>query len=269
LGRVELAVFIQGAFGISIAETRLAEVGTVQELARYISEHMDVERESQATVSWRSILNPATIPSLPHSSLYHRAIVYFSRLLVRCLFRVKVSGNRQLPAGPFILVPNHQSYLDGLFVSAFLRPRIVLDILFYAKEQHVRGWLQRFLARRSNTIVMNPSEGYLGSLQQLAAGLRRGNNLMIFPEGTRSRDGKLGPFKDAYAILARELDVPVVPVVIDGAWGVLPKGSRFPKLWHPVSVTYLEAMRPGPEELASSFNARVRGAIAAQLAHRS
>jgi long-chain acyl-CoA synthetase len=103
-------------------------------------------------------------------------------------------------------------------------------------------------------------------LRQLAAGLRRGNRLMIFPEGTRSRDGALGPFKDAYAILSRELSVPVVPVVIDGATAVLPRGGRLPKFSHRIHLSYLDPMSPREGEPAADFNARVRAAIEAELA---
>jgi 1-acyl-sn-glycerol-3-phosphate acyltransferase len=110
---------------------------------------------------------------------------------------------------------------------------------------------------RCNTIVMDPSQGFLRSLQQLAAGLMRGNNLMVFPEGTRSLTGELGPFKDSYAILARELDIPVVPVVIDGAHAVLPRGRRLPNLFCPITVTYLSALRPLGNETAADFNRRV------------
>jgi long-chain acyl-CoA synthetase len=264
LGRVELSVFVERAFGVSIPEARLADFSTVGELAAFVGQYKK-ERESAAEVSWAEILHPSKRPTLPRSSLWHRLLVHGSRIGVRLLFRIRARGSEGLPAEPFILAPNHQSYLDGLFVSAYMRPRAVLRTLFYAKERHVRKWWLKFLARRSNTIVMNPKEGFLGSLQKLAAGLKRGNNLMIFPEGTRSRDGALGPFKDSYAILARELDVPVVPVVIDGAHAVLPAGSRFPRFLRRISITYLEAVRPAVGEHAASFNARVRALIEERL----
>jgi long-chain acyl-CoA synthetase len=178
---------------------------------------------------------------------------------------VKVRGVERVPSEPCILAPNHQSFLDGLFVTAFMRPGAVLRTLFYAKERHVRQWWLKFLAHRSNTIVMDPREGFLQSLQKLAAGLRRGDNVMIFPEGTRSRGGGLGAFKESYAVLARELGVPVVPVVIDGAHEVLPTGSRFPRVLGRVAVTYLEPVRPHADEPLSGFNERVRALIAERL----
>jgi long-chain acyl-CoA synthetase len=140
--------------------------------------------------------------------------------------------------------------------------------MFYAKAQHVRRPLIKALAERCNTIVMDPSQGFLRSLQQLAGGLMRGDNLMIFPEGTRSFTGELGPFKDSYAILARELDIPVVPVVIDGAYAVLRRGRRLPNLFCPITVTYLDPLRPLLSETAADFNRRVRGQIAAVLEAR-
>jgi long-chain acyl-CoA synthetase len=260
LGRVELSVFVERAFGVAIPETRLAEFATVGDLARFVAQYKK-ETETSAEISWTEILHPKKRPTLPRSSIWHRLLVHFSRVAVRVFFRIKARGSERLPPEPFILAPNHQSYLDGLFVSAYLRPRAVLRTLFYAKERHVRKWWLKFLARRSNTIVMNPKEGFLGSLQKLAAGLKRGNNLIIFPEGTRSRDGALGPFKDSYAILARELDVPVVPVVIDGAHAVLPAGRRFPNLLRRISITYLDPVRPSEGERPASFNARVRALI--------
>jgi len=260
LGRVELSVFVERAFGIALPETRLAEFETVGDLARFVAQYKK-DGDTPSEVSWADILHSKARQLLPRSSVYHRVLVHVSRVAVRVCFRIQARGSEHLPTEPFILAPNHQSYLDGLFVSAYMRPRAVLRTLFYAKERHVRNWWLKFLARRSNTIVMDPREGFLGSLQKLAAGLRRGNNLMIFPEGTRSRDGSLGTFKDSYAILARELGVPVVPVVIDGAHAVLPAGRRLPKFLRRISITYLDAVRPAADEPLATFNARVRTLI--------
>lgn len=267
LGRVELTAFVERVFGVVVPETRLADIETVGLLARFVNQSARGDQECESVeISWAELLHPSAAPRLPRSSGYHRAIVYLSRWLVRSSFRLRAHGMERLPKGPFILVPNHQSYLDGLFVAAFLPPRVALDTMFYAKEQHVRRRWLRALAERCNTIIMDPKRGFLPSLQQLAAGITRGSNLMIFPEGTRSAGGELGPFKDSFAILAQELQVPVVPVVIDGAHAVLRKGRRIPRFSCPIKVAYLEPMCPRDSEDPASFSARVRERIATELA---
>jgi long-chain acyl-CoA synthetase len=204
--------------------------------------------------------------TLPRSSAIHRALVYASRVLVRLYFRTRAQGLERIPAGPYILAPNHQRFFDGLFVVAHMRPRAVLRTLFCAKAKHVeRLWLTP-LAKRSNVVVMSAGEGLLQSLQALAAGLRRGDNVMIFREGTRSSDGSLGPFKESHAILAQELAVPVVPVVIDGAHRSLPTGRWLPRLLGRISVTYLDPVWPRVGESVATLNRRVRDMIEAQLA---
>jgi long-chain acyl-CoA synthetase len=264
LGRVELAAFLEQAFGVEVPEARLAGIETVGELAAFVA---GGEPGGAATgASWSEILSAGEPSAMPRSGLLHRAIVYGSRAAVRLCFRTRARGQERLPNGPCILAPNHQSFFDGLFVTAHMRPRTVLRTLFYAKAKHVdRRWL-RYVAERSNVVVANADVGFRRSLQTLAAALRRGQNVMIFPEGTRSADGALGAFKESYAILARELGVPVVPVVIDGAHRALPTGHLLPRLLRKVSVTYLEPLRPRADEALAAFNERVHDAIAAQLA---
>ncbi len=265
LGRLELSVFLERAFGVVVPETRLAELATVADLARFVVGRRAADEEAEAPC-WGEILAGAGEVALPRSSALHRGLVFASRLLVRLYFRTRARGTERLPAGPFILAPNHQSFFDGLFVIAHLRRRAALRTLFYAKARHVeRLWLSA-VARRSNVVVMRAGENLRQSLQALAAGLRRGDNVMIFPEGTRSTDGRLGPFKESYAILARELAVPVVPVVIEGAHRALPAGSWLPRLLGRISVTYLDPVRPRAGESVAALNQRVRDLIASQLA---
>jgi long-chain acyl-CoA synthetase len=82
------------------------------------------------------------------------------------------------------------------------------------------------------------------SIQKLAEILRKGKNVIIFPEGTRSKTGKLGNFKKTFAILSQELNIPVVPVAINGSFDLLPPGSSFPRLFRKVSVSFLQPVYP-------------------------
>ena len=86
------------------------------------------------------------------------------------------------------------------------------------------------------------------SLQKLAEVLRNGKNLIIFPEGTRSHTGVLGEFKKSFAILSKELNIPVVPVSISGAMYALPKGSLVPRPLKKIKVKFLQPVYPGPKD---------------------
>ena len=132
-------------------------------------------------------------------------------------FRFKGDGQENLPDTPCIIAPNHQSYYDGLFVASLLQNRFLKKTYFYAKEKHIKNPLVRFFADRNNIIVIDINSGLKESIQKLAEVLKKGKNIMIFPEGTRSVDGSLGNFKKLFAILSKELNVPVIPVTINGA----------------------------------------------------
>ena len=115
---------------------------------------------------------------------------------------------------------------------------------FYAKKKHVSNGFLRFLAAKNNVIVMDINKDLKVSIHKLAEALRRGNNVIIFPEGTRTTNGSLGEFKKTFAILSTQLNVPVVPVAIDGAYKALPQGSKFPKLNTKIRVNFLNPVYP-------------------------
>ena len=140
---------------------------------------------------------------------------------------MRAEGLENLPAqGPCILVANHQSYIDGLFVSMFLTNAFLRRTYYYAKRKHVINGLFEWLARNSNVIIVEVGRDVQLSLQMMAQALREGGSLLIFPEGTRTEDGHLGDFKGTFAALATEFNVPVIPIAISGAFQALPRGRR-------------------------------------------
>jgi long-chain acyl-CoA synthetase len=159
-------------------------------------------------------------------------------------FRFYGKGLQNLPDGPFILAANHQSYFDGLLVASFLRTKHIRKTYIYAKEKHIRQRWLKFLANRNNIIIMDLNKELKESIQKMGEVLKQDKNLMIFPEGTRSGDGKLGQFKKTFAILSRELNVPIVPVSITGAYEALPRGSWFPKPWKKIKIEFLKPIYP-------------------------
>ena len=99
------------------------------------------------------------------------------------------------------------------------------------------------MANRHNIIVMDLNN-LKDSIQKMGEALKSKKNLIIFPEGTRTINGQLGEFKKTFAILSKELNIPIVPVSIKGAYEALPKGSFFPRPFRKVQVEFLDPIYP-------------------------
>ncbi len=242
LDSVSLQVFINTTFGIDISSDIFIEHPTIEKLSVYVADKKQkIEVDS---VKWSEILKEKVELKLPKSWFTHSLFKYAARIFSSLYFRVKAEGNDKLPEAPFIIAPNHQSYFDGMFVSMFLKRNIFKKTYFYAKKKHVNNKINRFLANTNNVIVVDINKDLKLSLQKMAEVLKKGKNIIIFPEGTRSRDGELGNFKKTFAILSAELGVPIVPVAIDGAFKAMPKGAKIPRPFKEIKVKFLEPIYP-------------------------
>ena len=174
----------------------------------------------------------------PRSSLAMAAyagLYVVNWILTRMLFRVSVEGIERLPiSGPFVLTPNHASPLDPPILATTL-PLSVLQHTYWAGKQStvLQNPLRRFMSWLTRVIPISEDR------TALAAGitiLEQGHNLVWFPEGERSSDGQLLDFKPGIAILLSRCDVPVVPVLIQGAYDAFPARGSWPRLWTRIAV---------------------------------
>lgn len=241
LDKVNLVVFLEQTFGLKMSEKEILTYPNILKLAEAIQEKKT--KLSVEAIDWGKILNEELDLKLPQSWFTHNLMKHAAKIFLKLYFRLKSEGLENLPEAPFILAPNHQSFLDGLFVAVFLKNKTLKKTYFYAKEKHVRNKILKFIADKSNVIVMDLSD-LKSSLQKLAEVLRNGRNLIIFPEGTRSFNGEPGEFKKTFAILSRELNVPVVPVAIEGAHKALPRGKIIPRPFKKVQVKFLKPILP-------------------------
>lgn len=242
LDKVSLQTFLLSTFGINIREDDLLLHPTVEKLARYME-----QKKSKMTVEavkWSEIFREKVDFHLPVSGFTQNFFKHVSKLFLTLYFRLKGEGTENIPEGPCILAPNHQSFFDGLFVSVHLKNRVMKNTYFYAKEKHIKNRWLKSLARRNNVIIMNVNRDLKLSLQKLAEVLKKGKKIMIFPEGTRTTTGDIGHLKKTFAILSRELNVPIVPVSIKGAFEALPRGKKFPRPWKKVNIKFHEPILP-------------------------
>lgn len=242
LNKMSLIDYIDRSFGVKLDEKKLISFPSLSHLAEYIKEKKQWFKDE--THSWAEMLKEKVDVKLPKSWPTHNILKSLAKYFFKIYFRFHGEGVENIPEGPCIITPNHQSFIDGLFVATFLKRKVFRQTYFYAKKKHVNNGFLRFLARTNNVIVVDMDGNIKDSIHQMAAALKEGRKVIIFPEGTRSKDGALGEFKKTFAILSTELNVPVVPVAIEGADKALPIGAKIPRPWKKVTVRFLEPIQP-------------------------
>jgi 1-acyl-sn-glycerol-3-phosphate acyltransferase len=153
-------------------------------------------------------------------------------------FRFRAYGTRNVPQkGGFILASNHQSYLDPVFCGLALKRRLH----FVARDSLFRNRFFALLIRSLNAIPVKRDKPDVSSIKTIVTRLRQGNVVCLFPEATRTSDGRIRAFKPGFGLLCRRAEVPVVPVLIDGAYQCWP---RHKKIFGPgyVTVRYGQAI---------------------------
>lgn len=165
--------------------------------------------------------------------------------ILHLIFRVKIEGRENVPdSGPVILASNHQSFIDSIFLPLSVRRRVT----FVAKAEYFESWKTAWFFRAVGMIPLKRGGGS-ASERALAAArevLDSGGVLGIYPEGTRSPDGRLYRGHTGVARLAAQCGAPVVPVAQFGTAEVQPIGVMFPRLFKPVRLRMGSPIRFGP-----------------------
>ena len=146
----------------------------------------------------------------------------------------KVTGLDNLPKdSPFLIAPNHSSYMEHLLIGSLVVPYINRKLYFIAKKEHFQGLYQKsWHSIWSKYITYIPIDRDKGeeALKSALSYLKQKAVIVVYPEGTRTLTGKLQKGKTGVARLALWAKVPVVPLGIIGTFEILPKGKTIPKL---------------------------------------
>jgi long-chain acyl-CoA synthetase len=257
--RVELITMLEERVGSQLAPETRATIFTVRSLVDAVlnAPRRDVgaalDTTSEAGSHWKTILAAppdAAIASELSRPAVWRSLVFFvvlraTRLLVRLFCRIEVRGVEHLPrSGPYLITPNHQAYLDGFVVAMALPQRVLRQVFFVGASEYFETRVMQALSRAANIVPVDPDANLVSAMQAAATGLRLGKVLILFPEGERSIDGTLKPFRKGAAILATELGVPIVPVALDGLFELWPRGRGIawrrlaPWRRHRISATF-------------------------------
>jgi len=233
--RVELLTHLQHLFGTRVPEEVASRIYTVREL-------LDAVRPTEAGAgagerrgdAWGKLLSvlleddpefAALLKSKPFFAPFVFVLLKCAYLAAKVLLRFRLTGREHLPRrGPFLLCPNHESYLDPFLLVGALPYATMRNLFFVGASEYFATPLRRWIARKINLVPVDPDTNLIRAMQAGAFGLRHGKVLILFPEGERTIDGEVKKFKKGAPILSAHLGAPIVPVALRGAFDVWPRG---------------------------------------------
>jgi long-chain acyl-CoA synthetase len=253
LGWVDLTLEIAESTGVELSEEAIGNIYTVRDLLNEVAEQAGAggravphalpleqpeEVLSEEQKQWLRPLGPA-------ESAVARGMFALNRAIARRVFHLRVEGIERLPEeGPYVLTPNHISFLDPFAVAAALDYRRLRHTYLAGRVGAAFGNpLTRLVSRLAQAFPIDSHRAVFSSLAFGAVVLKSRKNLIWFPEGHRSPTGELQPFKPGIGMLLDRYPVPVVPVFIKGTHEAMPPGRAWvqPKK---VSVAFGKPLEP-------------------------
>ncbi|MFA5362954.1 MAG: AMP-binding protein [Candidatus Omnitrophota bacterium] len=255
LGRVELIIALEQALNVRIPSELMTKVFTVKELILEIGKLVPCEGVQQrepiprlkSQTLWNEILNEKPAQdiirkvNLSPNRMTILVMLLSSeilRLVLRVIWRLKVFGTENIPrTGKCILCVNHGSYLDAFIVEASMPASLRKGLFFVGFRAYFEQPFIRNIIKYIRVIPIDPGMHFVEAMQASAYVLKNDKIVCIFPEAQRTIDGNVKEFKKGVGILAKELSIPLVPVLITGSYESWPRTKPLP--WpHPVTITF-------------------------------
>ena len=146
-------------------------------------------------------------------------------LFLKLYCRMRIEGAEKIPAtGGCVLAANHASHLDIPIVSTIT----LRHVAFVARDTLDESWFLSFIMRETRAVLVKRGTADRRAIRAMVEHLALGDCVAIYPEGTRTHDGKIGEFKGGAVLAARMGKVPIVPVGIDGSYRLLSRHMKFP-----------------------------------------
>jgi long-chain acyl-CoA synthetase len=246
-GWMELTILLQDRLGVHLSDRDIAEIKTIRDLLR-----LSIERRTgtlplprqEPTIA--TDIERWTAPTGRLLSALGLGLYVVDWLVMRGLFRLRAVGAERPPAtGPFVIAPNHVSYLDALALAAALPWRRLRHVYWAGDVLRLFSTpLSRVFSRAMHLFPVD-SRHPGAALETAARVLRSGNILVWFPEGWRAPDGKVQRFLPGIGQLLLHSGAPAVPAYIAGTFEALPRDRHIPKFCR-ITVTF-----GLPEQVAS------------------
>ena len=237
---VEFFAYVENSFGIQLDEEKFSEISNLKSLSEYINEK--ATKIESGEVDWKKIIEVAP-PVEEKNRWATRVLRPLFDLTIKLYFRLKRVNRDKLSDKPQIFVSNHQSFIDSLVLGSLLPAGILYNTVFLAIDWYFKKGILKLLVSHGNVVLIDINKNIRKSVEEIAANVKAGKNVLIFPEGARTKDGKVAEFKKVFAIIAKELNVDVQCLGIKGAFEAYSRYMKFPKP-KKIEVAVLEKFKP-------------------------
>lgn len=192
--------------------------------------------------------------------MWHGFLRFIAELTAVTVFQFRFHGREHVPSsGGALMLANHQSHLDPIMIGLATERRLN----YVARQTLFRFVPFRWLIASLDAIAIDREGSGLGGLKETLKRLKRGEIVLMFPEGTRTRDGEVYAMRPGFILVARRAGVPLVPVAIDGTFDAWPRQRRLPRpavvhvqFGEPIETNTIESMTD--EQLVGEVERRIR-----------
>lgn len=258
LNVIRLSLEIEEEFGVNI-ESHVTKESTVGDLIAIVKKNPERLEEEEVNGCY------------PHKkNHWDYSTFHIIRLVARYLYKVKVRNEHHIPqSSGYILCANHVSNFDYLYLTINFKKEQFKRFACMAKKELFKNTaISKHLAKVCGMVPVDRTGMNASAMSSLKDRLKKRWGVLIHPEGTRSKDGKLGKLKQGAALLAIEAGVPIVPAYIKGGFEIFPSGKKMPNLFnfknmrrYHVDVIYGEPIYPigmSAEELMRKVEQSIR-----------
>jgi len=237
---VEFFAYIESNFGIRLDEDEFSKMPNLLLLSEYINQKATKIEDNE--VDWKKIIDE-TKPIVDNKNRWVTKILKPFQPIVDLYFRTKKINKKNLTAEPQIFVSNHQSFVDPVVLGTLLPRKILNNTLFLAIDWYFKKGFMKLLVNHGNVILVDINKNIRKSVEEIVGHLKSGKSVLIFPEGARTKDGKVAEFKKVFAIIAKEMGVDIQCLGIKGAFNAYSRYMKFPRP-KKIEVAVLEKFKP-------------------------
>ena len=240
LDKVELIAYIESTFGVKIDEESFSDLQTLKLLSDFVSEKSEFFENNET--NWKNIIDSAKDHKIKNGWITNslRPLIY---IFVKMYFRLKINRNAGFSDKPHIMISNHQSFIDSFVLGALMTSKIQRNTFFLAINWYFKKGLLKMISDNGNIILVDIDKNIKETVEEISVHIKNGKNVLIFPEGSRTKDGKVAKFKKVFAIIAKELDVEIQCLGIKGGYEAYSRFMKFPRP-KKIEVTVLERYKP-------------------------